>query len=58
MIWFGRRDLRVVWNLISQSSPVPAYIAPLSYQSISTPSKWFAMTKSAKSFAVLTGSLP
>jgi hypothetical protein len=37
---------------------VPAYIAKLSYQLMSTPSKLFASTKSASLFAVRIGSEP
>ncbi len=48
----------MVWNDISHYSPVPAYIAALSYQSISTPSRLLFKTNVAKLFAVAIGSFP
>lgn len=58
MIWFGKRDLNFFWKVIIHCYPLPAYIAALSSQSISTPSKLFCKTKFPSFVAQSVGSYP
>lgn len=57
-MWLGNFDLKVLVKVISQASPLPAYIASLSSQSISTPSRLFYATKAPNLLAQSTGSIP
>lgn len=56
IIWLGNTLRSYFWNVISQASPVPAYIAVLSYQSMSTPSRLFFRTNFPSFLAHYTGS--
>ena len=57
MIWLGRFSLSFLVKVIIHCSPVPACIAGLSYQSISTPSKLFSLTKVDSLIAQAVGSI-
>lgn len=56
MIWFGIICLNFLWKEMTQAYPVPASIAVLSSQSMSTPSKLFSLTKVPSFIAQSTGS--
>lgn len=57
MIWLGKILRSYFWNLMSQASPVPASIAALSSQSMSTPSKLFSSTNFPSFLAQSIGSM-
>jgi len=56
-MWFGKIDLSLLWKDINHFYPLPDYIAPLSYQSMSTPSKLFSNTKFPNFTAQSIGSI-
>ena len=50
-MWLGSNYLSFFWKVMRHCSPIPASIAGLSSQSMSTPSKKFDITNSASFFA-------
>lgn len=57
MIWVGKIDLSLLWKDINHFYPIPCYIAPLSSQSMSTPSRLFSNTKVPSFTAQSIGSI-